>query len=373
MERQMTNFCTLFDHNYLSRGLVMYESLKANCSDKFKLYILTTDDIAFKWFCDNPQENIIVNSLAEIKKTYPVLSRLENERTRTEFNWTLSSFSIQFFLKKYKLPSITYLDADLRFYADPNSIFEGLKKESVIITPHNYTPSYDQSATSGRYCVQFMHFKNDKSGNKVLEWWRNECEKCCCGAPTDGKFGDQKYLDDWLSRFEGIVHEAKHIGCGIAPWNIQQFNLLEENKKLFVQNKITKVKGRLVFYHYHGLREYKNTDNEFVWDLNSVYEYSKIDIELLYRPYIQRLEELCPTVAQRDFLTLDKKETNFSVMYAIINVIKQSIKMFVKSFMFWRIYRTVKEEIIKKKTIYYFSLNFDSVHKGSQFGLEKSH
>ena len=151
----MTNFCTLFDHNYLSRGLVMYESLKTNCSDKFKLYILATNDIAYKWLNENPQKNVQACSLEEIKAAYPVLERLQKERSATEFNWTLSSFSIQFFLKKFKLPSVTYLDADLRFYADTKVLFEGLKKESVIITPHNYTPRYDQSATSGRYCVQF--------------------------------------------------------------------------------------------------------------------------------------------------------------------------------------------------------------------------
>ena len=338
----MTNFCTLFDHNYLSRGLVMYESLKANCSDKFKLYILTTDDIAFKWFCDNPQENIIVNSLAEIKKSYPVLSRLENERTRTEFNWTLSSFSIQFFLKKYKLPSITYLDADLRFYADPNSIFEGLKKESVIITPHNYTPSYDQSATSGRYCVQFMHFKNDKSGNEVLEWWRNECEKCCCGAPTDGKFGDQKYLDDWLSRFEGKIHEENRIGCGVAPWNIQKFDLKINGNGFSVCDKITKVTDKLIFFHFHGLKEMQSKDGIILWKLNK-YDYPDFVIKNLYEPYTKHLEQLAPTLPPISYSPYTvPKQISFTRL--IYKTIRRSLKFFVNSFLILKTFKVIKRE-----------------------------
>ena len=60
--------------------------------------------------------DIIVQSLGDIKEAYPVLEKLQEERTRAEFSWTLSSFSIQFFLKKYNLESITYIDSDICFY-----------------------------------------------------------------------------------------------------------------------------------------------------------------------------------------------------------------------------------------------------------------
>ncbi len=38
------------------------------------------------------------------------------------------------------------------------------QNKSVLITDHRYTPIYDQSLKSGRYCVQFITFKNDKIG-----------------------------------------------------------------------------------------------------------------------------------------------------------------------------------------------------------------
>ena len=319
----------------------------AEQSDEFKLYILTTDDIAFKWFCDNPQENITVNSLANIMESYPVLRKLENERTRTEFNWTLSSFSIQFFIKKYNLPSITYLDADLCFYDDPKVLFDELKGESVIITPHNYTPCYDQTETSGRYCVQFMYFKNDETGNEVLEWWRNACEECCPGKYTDGKFGDQKYLDDWLSRFPGKVHEEKHLGCGIAPWNVQQFDVLGERGKLFIQNKITRQKSPIIFFHFHGLKEFICKDKSFVWVPNTEYEYSEDVINMMYKPYVQKLEQLVHSLPERDFSLYTDKTISFAGL--IFRTIKRSLKFFIKSFLLWRTYKTVKEDYKTKE------------------------
>ncbi len=348
--KTLTNFCTLFDHNYLSRGLVLYESLRENCTDDFALYILATDDIAFKWLSENQHKNIIVNSITDIKEHYPVLEKLEQERPRNEFNWTLSSFSIQFFLKKYNLASLTYLDADLCFYSDPQVLFNELNSESVIITPHNYTPCYDQTATSGRYCVQFVYFKNDASGNKVLEWWRNACEECCCSTPKDGKFGDQKYLDDWLTRFPGLVHEEKHMGCGIAPWNVQQFDIEIKDDKFLITDKITKIKNTMIFYHFHGVKEFLEKDNSFIWDLSS-YELSNFVIENIYRPYTKKLEETSKALPEqniREWAEQSQKPLTLPVL--LFRTTKRSVKYFLKAFMFCRTMKQRKNEYDENKS-----------------------
>ena len=41
----MNNFCILFDINYLSRGVILYESLKENIKGEFHLYVLAEDTI----------------------------------------------------------------------------------------------------------------------------------------------------------------------------------------------------------------------------------------------------------------------------------------------------------------------------------------
>lgn len=289
------NYCTLFDHNYLSRGLALYDSLKKQCKRKFKLFVLAIDNIVYKELIEKNYKNIIVQSIDDIKQSYPVLNRLQKERTSAEFCWTLSSFSIQFFLKKYNLKYITYLDSDIYFFEDPKVLFDELGNESVIITPHNYTPKYDQSSTSGRYCVQFMFFRNDKPGNKVLEWWRSACEESCSANPVNGKFGDQKYLDDWLSRFPGIVHEEKHMGCGVAPWNVQQFDVENKGEKIELINTITKIRSPLIFYHFHGLHDYITSEKDICWELSS-YDLTSDVIKNIYNPYLKKLITYSSTI-----------------------------------------------------------------------------
>ena len=146
-------------------------------------------------------------------------------------------------------------------------------EKSILITEHRYTPEYDQSATSGIYCVQFMTIKNDKNGMKVFNWWRESCSTWCYARFEDGKFGDQKYLDDWTSRFEG-VHVLQNLGGGVAPWNIQQYDLYNKNFKL-------------VFYHFHNFKFIGYDKLEF-----GNYILRNSDLKILYKPYLVHLEDI---------------------------------------------------------------------------------
>jgi len=146
-------------------------------------------------------------------------------------------------------------------------------KDSVSLIEHRYTPKYNQTKTSGIYCVQFMTFKNSFNGIKILNWWREKCNDWCYARFEDGKFGDQKYLDDWTDRFSG-VRVLEHLGGGVAPWNVQQYDLSDE-------------KFKLIFYHFHN---YKFINKERV-DFGS-YKLRQKDVDILYRPYTRHLKAI---------------------------------------------------------------------------------
>ncbi len=326
----------------------MYQSLKEKSSDAFILYVLATDKLAYDFFKDKEYDNIVVESVDNIKEKYPILNKLQSERSVGEFNWTLSSFSMQYFLKKYCIEALTYLDADVFFYNDPGILFRELKNESVIITPHNYTPEYDLSKPCGRYCVQFVYVKNDDKGNEVLEWWRKSCEDCCCGIPTNGKFGDQKYLDDWLSRFPGVVHEEKNMGCGVAPWNIQQFDVSIEDGLVYVVNKITKVRTLLIFYHFHGIKEYCDNRNNRWWDFTEGYnKFEDENLINLYREYIKKIVFFSSEIPERNVYRLPK---DFSLKYKLYLTLKITIKKIIKALNVVKTYKSVKNKNLYRES-----------------------
>ncbi len=272
------NYCTLFDSNYLTRGLAMYESLKEQ-SNEFHIYIFAFDDKSYKLLNKLDLEFATIVPLESFEDKE--LLKVKNHRTSAEYCWTCTPSIIKYSIEAYNLESCTYLDADLYFFSNPAVLIEEMGKKSVLITEHRYTPKYDQSATSGIYCVQFMTFKNDENGIKALNWWRNSCIQWCYARFEDGKFGDQKYLDDWTRRFDG-VHVLQNLGGGVAPWNVQQYDL---DSKEF----------SLIFYHFHN---YKILEGDQV-ELGD-YKLSVNNINMLYKPYTQHLERLTQDLIKFD-------------------------------------------------------------------------
>ncbi|HEY9083396.1 MAG TPA: hypothetical protein VIN73_08670 [Vicingaceae bacterium] len=279
----MYHFCTLFDSFYLTRGVAMYQSLEKTGID-FHLYIFAFDDASFK----------ILNQLNFKHATIISLKEFENEkllevkpgRTKAEYCWTCTSSTILYVIENFNVPSCTYLDADLFFYSSPSVLIEEMGDKSVLITEHRFTPKYDRSEIAGIYCVQFVTFKNNSEGLKVLNWWVNACLDWCYSRYEDGKFGDQKYLDDWTTRFEG-VHVLEHLGGGLAPWNIQQYSYLkrEQNNIMMMEIKSEK-KFQAIFYHFHYVRFYSNDFVDFGW-----FKLEKNIITNYYIPYIKSLKE----------------------------------------------------------------------------------
>ncbi len=275
------NFCTLFDSFYLTRGLAMYHSLERQSKD-FHLYIFAFDQDSYTILKKLNLTKATIISLNDFESEK--LLSVKNSRTQAEYCWTSTPSTILYCIEQFKLDHCTYLDADLYFYADPIEIIKKAGDNSVIITPHHYTKKYDQTLLSGKYCVQFMYFKNDQRGLKVLNWWLDACIDWCYARVEDGKFGDQKYLDSWEANFEGI-YSTEELGIGLAPWNIQQVDLdLDEEGSPSIILKATGKKTPLYFYHFHGLKFLSNGKIDL-----SDYELNEELIRDLYIPYVNEL------------------------------------------------------------------------------------
>lgn len=288
------NFCTLFDSRYFSRGLALYYSLE-KCCDDFHLYIFAFDGRTERLLKRLQLARATVISLKEFEDEE--LLRVKPSRSIAEYCWTSTSSTILYVIKNFNVDACTYLDADLLFYSSPKPIFDELGEESILLTEHRYSPEYNKEVKSGKYCVQFITFKNNEHGLKALEWWRERCLEWCFNRYEDGKFGDQLYLDDWTERFES-VHVLKHQGGGLAAWNVQQYDFHFDDEKLFAVNKLSREIFPVIFYHFHYLRFFSNGKIELGRRV-----LSNNALKIFYQPYIKYLDEMKAK--------LNKLENNF--------------------------------------------------------------
>ena len=327
------NFCTLFNVNYLSRGLATYESIQRQTKN-FHLYIYAFDEIVPDIIRQLNLQNVTVVSLNEFES--PELLQIKSQRTAVEYCWTCTPSIIKHAIQQYNLDHCTYIDADLYFYADPYELIEEvlLSHKSVLITNHNYDPAYDKTQQSGKYCVQFLYFKNDTKGMAVLEWWRLACNEWCFNRFEDGKFGDQKYLDDWPTRFD-CVHELENPGGGVAVWNLNRFRLSMQGGTWSIKDKFNRSQKklhRLNFFHFHGLVLF--ADKSVL--LSPIFGYciSPFYLKNFYFPYIrtlwawdQKVKELNPSINSNGAKERHPNLVEPSFKYKLV-VLKDSLKSF---------------------------------------------
>lgn len=250
-------FCTLFDSNFLSRGLALHQSLTKHLTS-FVLFVYCFDDLTYEVLTELALPSLRPVSMIEFEDAQ--LLTVKPSRSAGEYCWTCTPHIIRHAIKSYGLPAITYLDADLYFFESPAVLLEEweMSDASVLITEHRYTQQFDQTKRFGIYCVQFMGFRADAFGMTALNWWAERCIEWCYARDEDGKFGDQKYLDDWTTRFHS-VHVLQHLGGGVAPWNVQQYVVQADTDATVQMRELTTgIVFPLVFYHFHGLQIFQD-------------------------------------------------------------------------------------------------------------------
>ena len=243
----MRYFCTYFDSNYLLRGLTLYRSLERSACD-FYLHVLALDDACFDVLKRLGLERMKPTALSDVEAAYPELLKAKANRSLVEYYFTLSPVLPLFLLKRDpEIDVITYLDADLFFFKSPEPLFSELGSHSILITEHRFPDYLREKEEFGRYNVQYQSFRRDEQGIACLERWSAQCIEWCYDRLEDGRFADQKYLEEWPARYSSLV-VSQLKGAGVAPWNWATAPMRLEDGRITVGGE------PLIFYHFHGLK-----------------------------------------------------------------------------------------------------------------------
>ncbi|MDB5239109.1 MAG: hypothetical protein JWO00_444 [Candidatus Parcubacteria bacterium] len=278
----MNNFCTLFDKNFLARGMALYQSLLEQ-RPGFILWVLCMDDEAYRMLERLGFTGMRLLRVAEVEDAR--MLAVKPTRTAVEYCWMFSSALPLYILEQNPgIDAITYLDADMYFYAPLDEIFQEFATSSVLLIPHGFSAEHEhREKTSGIYNVGMMTFTNDTNALEALRWWKDRVIEWCFARFEDGKYGDQLYLNDWPARFKG-VHVLKHPGANVASWNTSRFRFRPDENGFSGIEKTGGQKFRLIFFHFHGLKIYSDRKGDIRAYPITTYENN------IYRHYVGVLD-----------------------------------------------------------------------------------
>jgi hypothetical protein len=271
----------------MAKALVLYRSLVEQV-ESFTLYYYCFDETTFRTLQRLKTVDELYGSLipVPIKDLMdPILVEAKSNRTEQEFFFTLTPFVVYHAINTHDLSQCTYLDADIRFFNNPAPLFDEMQDKSVLITRHNYSKGLEHLEYAGIYCVQFNPFRNDVAGMKVLSWWKEKCAEWCYLRKEDGKWGDQGYLNSWPEMFESVA-VSKHSGAGVAPWNVDAFDVLSSSDYKLVE-KNSQREFDIIFYHFQGVKQFFGR----FFFIGSGRQSEKIKRKL-YRPYFRELRKV---------------------------------------------------------------------------------
>ena len=95
------NFCTLFDINYLSRGLLLYESLVQSLANNFKFYVIAFDKETYQILLQLNLNQLIPVKLDDFENKE--LLSVKKSRTPAEYCWTSTPWALKYSIEKFDL------------------------------------------------------------------------------------------------------------------------------------------------------------------------------------------------------------------------------------------------------------------------------
>ena len=292
------HFCTSLAVNGVPKLGALITSIAENITQDYLIWVLCEDDATEVAVANLQFRTVKVVPLSVFETVDPGILVVKDQRDAFEYNCTVRPAWMLFILNSDpQVEFLTYVDNDLFFFNDPSTLCEEFAEASVLISPHRLSTLAKMTGIDvnvvGQFNAGWIAVKNDDEARKVLNWWREKCIEWCYRIPIAGKFGEQKYLDEFqsVSKKVGIV---QHLGVNVAPWNMNDFNVFSRpDGKVMVENT------SLIFFHFHALKipgesafKVDKELGEKTFQLtNPNYIIPKNIMENIYKPYLKVLSK----------------------------------------------------------------------------------
>ena len=260
----------------------MYTSLVRHASDDVRVFVLCFDTDVYRILGKLALPGVVPVAVSDFEAGDDVLTATRANRSQVEYYFTCTpSLLLYVFDQNPDVDQLVYIDSDLFFYSSLVPLFEEIGEAPIAVIPHRYSPGWTKYSDRGRFNVAFLTFRRCDEALACLVWWRDRCIEWCYDRCEDGRFGDQKYLDEWPERFPS-THVVENIGANLAPWNVENYRISRRDGRVFVDGV------PLLFYHFEGYSQASANliNSRFVLDGRRL---NTRTVKLIHIPYVNEM------------------------------------------------------------------------------------
>lgn len=286
MDKGSLKYFTYFDKNFIELGITAVESFKKHnpkATGFIYCFELETEKILKEYFKNENVFIINIKSNKDIEKKY--LSYLE-DRTHLEALISLKPSLIRNLMCEIGNDDLlAYIDADLFFYSNLSFRLRHLDDFEILLSKHIFPFSMRESIKYGKFNAGLIVLRNSKNAMRFIVEWEKLCSEWCKLEFVDGKYADQKYLDE-LSDLPGVV-QLTDPGMNNGMYYFSDYQSIKrminnEFQVSFVNDY------RLICFHFHGLRIYK----KYIFTGFNRYKFPKNFFQIFRYIYLPILVEL---------------------------------------------------------------------------------
>lgn len=318
---------TVCSFNHLGRALSLADSVAINCKHT-KFLICLIDSVEPNLI---PQGNEFI--IAE-DMNLPFLNEMFSKYTSLELNSALKPYFGNFILEKYTaVDQLIFLDSDILLFSDLSPVFEALKFNSIVITPHSLTSisagtGFDDRdfLRSGIYNAGFFALKRDKTALAFLNWWMLKLRNQGFFDSKRGMFAEQLWMNLIPLYFEN-VHVLRHLGCNVAHWNMHERFISQDDTQWYVNKTIP-----LIFFHFSGATITCLEDN-LISKHHKKYTFdNRPDVYHLFKIYIKSLKKHSFEKYNQYYSVSSKLRVKSVLIIKIAELLKKLIKRILFNF-----------------------------------------
>ena len=217
---------TVVTKSHLKYALTLARScltLESNCD----FYIAVVDCLTTSEL-ENEEYPKSIQWLSIEELQLPDWRRMAFQYTPFEFVCACKPFAMKV-PRQRGCTEIVYVDADMWLYQPMDDVWELLKTNAVLLTPHLCQPLPNDGGfptemeylRCGTFNAGFVAIHGNTIGDAMLDWWCNRMTNDCIVDILGSLFVDQK----WLNLVPGLfpsVQILRHRGYNAGHWSLSQ-------------------------------------------------------------------------------------------------------------------------------------------------------